>query len=204
MHYFYNKKKISHICIWGSILLFLCICIYIKIIINVNQNSYSPEIVTHKINEEVQLTGDYFFNEAENLSGYTIKINGTELLTVEEFKKIYKLPETEDTNFADYIYLIKVSFKNISGKDDGSEGLIIDNYMLQHISYMNYIDINLFTIINNLNSPAFYLNRGVTRDFILPFTVNKTYINEEEFKDNDTSIIISLYPHKNVIYLNKE
>lgn len=50
MHYFYNKKKISHICIWGSILLFLCI--YIKIIINVNQNSYSPEIVTHKINEE--------------------------------------------------------------------------------------------------------------------------------------------------------
>lgn len=68
---------------------------------------------------------------------------------------------------------------------------------------MNYIDIGCFTVINKLNSPAFYLSQGLSRDFILPFPVRKACIGEEELNDKDTCLIISLYPQKHVIMVNK-
>ena len=66
--------------------------------------------------------------------------------------------------------------------------------MITNGAYMNYCDRNAYTYVNEFKSLTFSLKEGTDKDFVIPFTINKTHMPEEKFAKGEPQLIISLYP----------
>ena len=196
-----QNKNITKIII--GVIVLISVILYICIVFNINKNSYQPEICTYQIGEEIMLNGDFFFNESDKANGYCIKALNTNIITKEEFINKYTVDNKDLFEFSEHIYLVEVNFKNISAVDDGSTGIDLSNYMLQSEAFMEYINCEAFGYINEIDYPKFYLDKGTDCNFILPFGIDSEYISLNELSGDNTSLVISLFPCKNIIYLNR-
>lgn len=172
--------------------------------INKKNNEYTSNKRYYNIGEEVQFEKDFFFNSFEKSEGYSITVLDTSYLTVDDFKAKYSINDDSILDFADYIYMIKANFKNNSNDKETKEGVNIQQLLLQESSYISYPDNKSFEILNDFDSLAFSLDIGTEREFIIPFGIDEKYISLKELLNNDTNLVISLYPNKKIIALNSK
>ncbi len=189
------KNKISVISI--SLLL---VIVYISRVIYVNSNTIAPEIVKYKIGDEVPIEDDFFDQSSEKMNGYSIKVTDTDILTIDEFESKYG--EYENEFHAEYIYIVTAIFKNSNNSLGESAGIDLGQYILQQNSYINFIDREAYELINEFDSIKFALRENSEMEFVIPFDINSMYIDIEELKSGDPTLVVSLYPHKKVIKLN--
>lgn len=173
---------------------------YVTRVIYINNNSFAPEIKTYKIGDEVLIENDFFDRSTEKMDGYSVTVLGTEMISVDKFQLKYS--DYENGLNADSIYLVRVLFKNIDNTLGVNSGINLGQYMIQHGSYINYVDREAYGLINKFDSLSFCLRTNSEKEFILPFDINSRYIDEGTLQSWNTTLVVSLYPHKKVIILN--
>ena len=182
-----------------SLLLFLAI-IYTIRVIYLNSNTLAPEEVKYKIGDEVAIENDFFDSSTEKMNGYSVTITDTNVLSIDEFKSEYG--EFKNEGHAEYIYLVKATFKNENNKFGEKAGINLGQYILQENSYINFIDREAYGLTNEIDSLMFSLRENSEMEFVIPFTINPMYINIEKLKSGEPTLVVSLYPHKKIIELN--
>lgn len=189
------KKKISFI-----IIFVILIIVYTIRLLYINNNTFVPELITYNIGEEVSIENDFFDNSSEKMNGYSLVVKDTNVISIDDFKSEYSTFENE--MHADYIYLVKVVFKNNDNEFGESAGINLGQYILQKNSYINFPDKEAFQLINSIDSLMFSLRVNSEKELIIPFDMDTNYIDVKKLKSGVPSLVVSLYPHKKIIKLN--
>lgn len=190
------KKKISFI-----IIFVILIIVYTIRLLYINNNTLAPELITYNIGEEVSIENDFFDNSSEKMNGYSLVVKDTNVVSIDDFKSEYSTFKNE--MHADYIYLVKVVFKNNDNEFGESAGINLGQYILQKKSYINFPDKEAFQLINSIDSLMFSLRVNSEKELIIPFDIDTNYIDVKKLKSGVPSLVVSLYPHKKIIKLKK-
>ncbi len=189
-----KSKFIIHI----SIL--MLIIIYTIRVIYVSNHSLAPEIITYNIGDEVAIENDYFDNSSEKMNGYSVTVLDAKIMPIEEFENLYN--NYNNNMNAEYMYLLKVRFKNTDNSYGNNAGIDLGQYILQESSYINFIDREAYDLINDFDSIKFSLRLNSEMELIIPYHIDPFYINIKKLRKGNPQLVVSLYPHKKVIRLN--
>lgn len=178
----------------------IIIIAYIVRVVHINSDNISPDIITYKLGDEVPIEDDYFNSSDEKMNGYTIKVLDTEIISMEKF-------QTEHSSFisdlqAENIFLVKVLVRNVDNTLESNAGINFGHYLIQEGSYINMLNRDAYPFVNKFNSLSFSLRCDSEMEFILPFNIDSQYIDVEKLKSGESTLVVSLYPHKKVIELN--
>ncbi len=190
------KRRMIKISILSLLVMIFGIRVYF-----VNSKIRYPINKYYKKGDEVAIENDFFDNDTENMEGYSINVKDTELLSMENFYNKYNIKNKEKFINSDYIFLVKVNFKNTNNKLGVNAGINLGQYMITNGAYLNYCDRDAYTYVNDFKSLTFSLREGTNKDFVIPFTINKMHISEEKFKKGSPQLIVSLYPTRKSILL---
>ena len=179
----------------------LLVLIYIVRVTGVNNDEIYPVYQTYNLNDEVSIETDFFNNSNERMNGYTVMVSETELLSVSDFKKQYNVNNEDILANAEYILLINVHFKNNSNKLAENAGIDLAQYNLQESSYINFVERDVYPIVNKHDSLAFSLELNSEAEIVLPFSLNTSQLNINRFINGNPRLVVSLYPHKKAINL---
>ena len=183
------------IIIFGGVIRFSCI--------NKEMQIYASVEKKYNIGDEVPFENDIFFYGDERANGYSITVLDTSYISIDEFKDKYHI-SLDDTllEFSDYVYMVRANFKNSNGNDDGRTGVNVNQLILQETSFITYPDKTAFMLLNDFDYLTFSLSPKKEREFIIPFGINKDYININNLINGDTRLVVTLYPNKKTICLN--
>ena len=112
----------------------------------VNSKNYKPKTLFYTLCDEVQIEGDFFESSSEKMDGYSITVLNTEIISTKDF--IDQNNSYSNKMNGEYLYLVKVKFRNINNKYGNSAGIDIGQYILQHNSYINFVEREAFQLIN--------------------------------------------------------
>mgnify|MGYP003419214407 CR=1 FL=1 len=167
----------------------------------VNSKNYKPKTLFYTLCDEVQIEGDFFESSSEKMDGYSITVLNTEIISTKDF--IDQNNSYSNKMNGEYLYLVKVKFRNINNKYGNSAGIDIGQYILQHNSYINFVEREAFQLINNIETQKIALRENTEMEFTLPFHIVSDYIDVNKLNNKDTQLVVSLYPQKKVIQLRK-
>jgi hypothetical protein len=173
---------------------------YISRVVYINTHSLAPEIVTYKTGDTVPIEDDFFDSSSEKMNGYSITVLETNLRTMDDFQSEYV--DYSNEMHGEYIYLIKVIFRNDKNELGENAGINLAQYMLQETSYINLIDREAYGLINDFDSLTFSLRPDSEMEFVIPFRIDSTYIDADKLKSGNPELVVLLYPHKKMIELN--
>lgn len=173
---------------------------YVARVVYININSFAPEVTAYSLGNEVPIENDFFDSSSEKMNGYSVIVLDTEMVSIDKFQSEYS--DFKNELHAENIYLVKVLFKNIDNALGENAGINIGQYMIQNGSYINFVDRETYELINGFDTLAFCLRTNSEKEFILPFDINSQYIDAETLRSGNTTLIVSLYPHKKIIKLN--
>lgn len=178
----------------------IIIIAYIVRVVHINSDNISPDIITYKLGDEVPIEDDYFNSSDEKMNGYTIKVLDTEIISMEKF-------QTEHSSFisdlqAENIFLVKVLVRNVDNTLESNAGINFGHYLIQEGSYINMLNRDAYPFVNKFNSLSFSLRCDSEMEFILPFNIDSQYIDVEKLKSGESTLVVSLYPHKKIIELS--
>ena len=184
---------------------FIC-CIIVFIlsavrVYSINSKEYYPIELKYKLNECISLEGDFFNSINEKMDGYFITVLGTEIIPIEDFIKTYEALDTDYFNNQDYVYLVTANFNNVSNELNQEAGINLDEYIIQNGAYINYIERDVFSYVNDFDSYRFCLSPNTEKKVVIPFTISEQFINIDEFQNGEPQLVVSLYPHKKVVSL---
>lgn len=168
----------------------------------VNTTLPLPVTLKYEMGAEVAIEDDFFDSSDENMNGYTVTVLGTELLTIDEFIALYEIEDSSEYDYLEYVYLVTASFRNMSNKYGEMGGINLSKYVLQKSSYITYMDIELYYMVNNVNAYSFSLNPGTKKKLIIPFGIDTAYIDVERINDEFPRLVVTEYPHKKIIELS--
>ena len=174
--------------------------IYIIRVFYINNNSYAPKIKKYNSSETVPIENDFFDSSNEKMNGYSVKLLNTELLTINEFESQYGSINNELQ--ADYIYLVKVLFINDDNGYGKNAGIDLTQYILRETSYINFINREVYSMVNDFKSLSFSLRMNSEKEFIIPFGINCNHIDIDRIKNGSPELVISLYTNKKSVKLN--
>ena len=167
----------------------------------VNSKNYKPKTLFYTLCDEVQIEGDFFESSSEKMDGYSITVLNTEIISTKDF--IDQNNSYSNKMNGEYLYLVKVKFRNNNNKYGNSAGIDIGQYILQHNSYINFVEREAFQLINNIETQKIALRENTEMEFTLPFHIVSDYIDVNKLNNKDTQLVVSLYPQKKVIQLRK-
>ena len=179
----------------------LIFALYLIRVVYINTNTLAPKVTTYKVGDEVPIENDYFNSSDEKMDGYTITVLDSKIVSIDEFQAEHA--EFVNELHADNIYLVKVLVKNIDNKLEGRAGIDFGHYMIQNGSFMNIVSRDAYPFVNNFDTLAFSLRYGSEMEFILPFNINSRYIDIDKLETEFTDLVVSLYPHQKIIYINQ-
>lgn len=183
----------------STFLFLLVITCYSIRVYDLNANAIKVETLDFEMKENVKIENDFFYNSNEDMNGYLVCVNETELVDADELMRRYKINEN-DIYSSQYI-LVNMSFKN-EFNNNKSSGINLNEYLFQQSSFVRCADRELFYQMNDFNSMLFKLPEKSNVDFVLPFGLDSEYIDINKIKKSDSYIVISLFPHKKEIKLN--
>lgn len=189
----------KRIILWS--ITFIIIVAYGIRVYNVNSQNKYPITRKFALNDEVFIDKDFFNSNAENMAGYSVKVNNTELFTVDEIKKNYNINDAELFSLYDYIFLVKVTFGNHGNIDGEYSGINIGDYILQNNGFMNIVERDAYALVNDNKPLKFSLRNDTYYDLTIPFGINEQFIDIDDLCKGETQLVVSLYPNKKVINL---
>ncbi len=174
-----------------------------------NEMAYKQQIETFHVGEMVGIGENFYLDAGENLDGYAVRVNGTELVDYQEYIELHGGVLNEE-NFSDeyptpdYICLLHLTLKN-NGNTDGSIPLL--NYSLYDKSLNLSVDFETLELIDaNFDGiPFIRLREDTEADVTIPFIpssydmgVNRDKVNQ--MIENDKFYLpISYFPIRKVI-----
>lgn len=170
----------------------------------VNQNIDLPVAQVFPKGMQVPIEKDFFFDATEDMDGYTVKVLGAELLTIEEFIQRYQAGSHAEVlgDLTDYIYEVRVSIAN---QDNGlveEKGIALGLYYLKGTDYVLSLEDVCFQSANpNMPGTSFSLQKGTSMELVLPFNVMSALTSQKHILEDPPKLQISLYPHQKLLEL---
>lgn len=184
-----------------SVLSVVLVIVYAIRVYHINSATYYPIIQKYQVGEEVPIEDDFFNTSNENMNGYSVTVLGTELLTKDEFRKKYNAFDKNILEFSDYVYLVRVRFRNATNKLGENAGINLRQYIIQNLSYINYIERDAYSYVNDFDVLSFSLRYDSDKEVVIPFGIYNGHIDVEKFITGHPELVVSLYPHKKIIKL---
>ncbi len=173
---------------------------------NVNSNAFKQTTEYYKMNEWVELDGNFFFDAVENTKGYSIRVNSAKL---EEYDKLIQRYDKEidtDTDMPKpkYVCLLNISVKNIANNSGyfNAMGFALYNGALQIP-----IDFDIWNTIDKAidGNTILKLRKDTEVTLTLPFTaqpldeaVNSNRLNNM-LEDDEFDFYICDFPVRKMI-----
>ncbi len=86
----------------------------------VNVTATKPQIEYYKMNEWVSLDGSFFRSNEEKTNGYSVRVDGYEIISKEDYLDKYKLENSSISEANSFNYLLQLSVSIINdGNEDG-------------------------------------------------------------------------------------
>ena len=151
--------------------------------------------------KEVDIGNNFCDSAQEKMNGYSIEIIGTELYPMSDFYTKYNVSQEELDDYYDYIYLVKVKFKNNTNDMGEKIGISLFNYVITNNSFMTFSDLKMYKYVNDFSELNFSLKKGTDKVITLPYSISNKKIDINKFKKGNPQLIISLYPTRKAISL---
>lgn len=165
-----------------GLFLVLCICSAVQ----TNRDKISQQVELYSMGETVNIGKDFFADPSENPSGYTIRVNGAELVNYEELLArcgvtTADLCYTEGFPAPQYTYLVNVTICN---EENETGAIMALNYALYNQALKIPADYYLWGLMDSTfpGEPGFRLQTNSEMNITIPFTPmpTDTGINNEE------------------------
>lgn len=167
----------------------------------VNSKTIYPINTVYVKEKEVDIGNNFFDSAQEKMNGYSIEIIGTELYPMSDFYTKYNVSQEELDDYYDYIYLVKVKFKNNTNDMGEKIGISLFNYVITNNSFMTFSDLKMYKYVNDFSELNFSLKKGTDKVVTLPYSISNKKIDINKFKKGNPQLIISLYPTRKAISL---
>lgn len=193
------------------IALFLLIVWFLKFT-ETNNNAYKQYEETVPLGQWSNIEENFFVDASENMNGYSVKVNSTEIVKYTEYLTQNGGDEilssyTEQSVIPDYICLVNVTVKN-DGNTDGA--LPVLYYSMYSKSLNMPIDFEIWSLIdeNFDGTPYIKLIEDSEATMTIPFTpmsydigINNDKVNSM-IKEENFYLCISYFPIRKLIEID--
>ena len=191
----------------------------------INKDVSVPEVVTYQMNEEVEIGDDFVIKKSDvDMSGYSVTVDGAEILSYKEFLEKYEYDEERDGQlydksdelFPEMIYNLHIVVKNTNDEEEMFnpsgvvKGLNFAYFRLCGNDFTLESSDILYKVANKDIENAtrdFRLKANSEKEFYVPFYFqpsDKIYgISENTIKNSNVYLVVSLYPQKKQILLSE-
>lgn len=167
-------------------------------IVNVNTDYLQIPEERYSLNQWVELNGAFQESDAENTSGYSVRILGAEQLTYDEFLEKYGASENppEGKGYLDTVVDVEYEFRN-EGNSDGY--LLLIQYMIAGPYYTLIFDSDLWSVCtpSGEGQIATTLKENTTYSFHVPYVFAGGY--SKDLSDEKLMAVVSRVPVKKMI-----
>ena len=185
----------------AELITFLLVVIYSVRVMSLNKNfDYSKE-VHYKLGETVELGNNFFDSNMENTNSYSLTVLDAELMSIKDFNDKYIGETNYSDSSDDYVYLIKIMFRNNSNEKNPNSGIDLMQYIFQESSYTNLVESNYIEYLNDFNVTKFSLRPNSEKEIMIPFKVITHNVDIMQIINGEPQLVVSLYPYKQSIDL---
>lgn len=192
------------------IILFLFILsIYINRVLEVNNVAYKVATEQYQCGIPVAIGSNFFFDASEDPEGYEVTVLSSDLLSRSEYEKVHGVSlETLNVEIGDYLFDVRVSFKNVNNYSNGH--IFLRKYSLYSGALELPINYDILNLINPKLSQlsGFSLEPEAELTVQLPFTAmeaaslsNSVLINDK-MQNEKFYLCISEFPIRKIIELS--
>lgn len=158
--------------LWISILLLVVVLVlWFVSFYNVNSNSFQQTTEYYKMNEWVDLDGNFFFDAVENTDGYSIRVNSAKLEEYDKLIQKYNGKIDAETGMPEpkYVCLLNVTVKNVANESGYFNAL---GFALYKGALQIPIDFDIWNIIDKAidGNTLLKLRKDTEVTLTLPFT----------------------------------
>ena len=169
---------------------------------SINSAAGYPVMQKYNVGDEVLMENDFFDNLGEAADGYSVTVTDKQLLSREDFCSKYNASDDEIDPNSDFILLVSVNVRNINNNNGNNSGINFRHFIFQNNAYINYLDDSAYPFVNDFKEFAFSLRFNSDKDFVIPFGFSADHINAEDILDENSELVVTLYPHKKSVLLN--
>ncbi len=191
-----NSKKIS------ALIISILFVVYTIRVITINKNFSSPENEYYYIGDSVPIENNFFDTSDEKMDGYSLTVLDTTLMSMDEFNEKYVNIEDVHNKPCNYVYLVRILFKNTSNDMGNEAGIDLMQYILQESAYTTLVETSYFKYLNDFDALKFALRENSEKEIVVPFRIITQNVDINQIKNGCPTLVVSLYPHKKIIKLN--
>ncbi len=191
-----NSKKIS------IMIISILFVVYAIRVVTINKNFSSPKNEYYCIGDNVPIENNFFDTSDEKMNGYSLTVLDTTLMSMDEFNEKYVNIKDVHNKPYNYVYLIRILFKNTSNNMENEAGIDLMQYVLQESAYTNLVETSYFKYLNDFDSLKFALRENSEKEVVVPFRIITQNVDINQIKDGCPTLVVSLYPHKKIIELS--
>lgn len=189
-------------------------------IVRVNRNSAPVTQEDYFIGDEVLLGDNYFGSRTDcDYSDYSVKVEGYEILSYREYLDKYHYDEDplfplyrpDNSMYPEMIYDVDITFRNLNSKENMESGINLLPYMLYGTNFWMDTSDLLYQVSNPEMTDImwqFMLRPGTSKTFHIPFffqpSSKQWNVSIEQCQKDDIRLVVSEYPVRKVIHLEKE
>lgn len=156
---------------------------------------------SYSMNEKVLFEDDYFDSASTICNGYSVSVVSSEIMTVDELKKLYNLEEDKEDDSNEFLHVITVEVYNDDNDAGEYAGVNFNSFILQNNAYITFLNEDLYTQLNTPDYTCFSLCKGTSMEYLIPFYIDQSHISIEKYKSGNAQLVVSLFPNKKVITL---
>lgn len=185
------------------LIIFLCVGLRIYV---VNINNPKIPVENYQMGDTVMITKAYTQDSDNPRDGYTVKVLGAELMTVNDFMKKYDVnSELINESMVKYYYLVSIVMGNTGNTGEKGSGISILSFSLLGTIYNIIPSPDIFNLINSdMPGEAFALRPQTEMEMIIPFEIiPTTHVDEKGFRKYPPKLQVLEYPVKKLILLEE-
>ena len=142
----------------------------------------------YKIGETVELGNNFFDSNEEKMDSYSLTVLDAKLMTMDDFNNEYigEINYSGDSN--DYIYLIRIKFRNNSNDVMLNSGIDLMQYIFQESSYTNLVEASYLKYLNDFNVTKFSLRANSEKEIMIPFKIISRNVDIKQIKNGKPTV----------------
>lgn len=190
------------------IILSASVCLVILVVLRVyylNRDVKQSVIRHYKIGEVVPLEKDFNQTSQDINEGYTVQVREGELLDLKTFYQKYNLAagQLAEDVFTKYYYVIRVNFANTTDETRTDVGMDLTQFYLYGLTYFMVIDMQVFSLLNDIPSPAFSLKQNSEKEILIPYAVRPDgHTDRKGMLKDSPNLQITAYPQRKLLAVN--
>lgn len=184
----------------GTVMLCFLFAAFILRVFLVNYYARSPEIISFGIEEPVAIGENYFWKSSEDMSGYTVRVTGSRVISTVEFLQQMEMPPEDTEIVCENLLLVTVQVQNESNWAGETAGIDLFRFMLMGTDYSLTINSEAFSLANpDMPGMKFSLKQGNPFEINMPYAIYSSYVDVDHVKSDMPRLQICAYPEMRLI-----